>query len=72
MVQNGRTFQQEHPEVPVIHDRGRFLLVNLDPGKARELMEEAETCYGVTPLEENQVVFDVRRGVRGEVGCSLC
>ena len=59
VVQNGRTFQQEHPEVPVIHDRGRFLLVNLDPGKARQLVEKAETCYGVTPLAENQVVFDV-------------
>ena len=60
VVQNGRTFQQEHPEVPVIHDRGRFLLVNLDPGKARELMMGAETCYGVTPVEEDQTVFDVR------------
>jgi len=59
VVQNGRTFQQEHPEVPIIHDRGRFLLVNLDPGQARELMEEAETCYGVIPLEDNQVVFAV-------------
>ena len=27
VVQNGRLFQQEHPEVPVILDRGRFLLV---------------------------------------------
>ena len=60
VVQNGRTFQQEHPDLPIIHDRGRFLLVNLDPGKARELMEEAETCYGVIPLEDNQVVFAVR------------
>src|SRR6476646_7352663 len=60
VVQNGRTFQQEHPEVPVIHDRGRFLLVNLDPAKARELMMGAETCYGVTPVQENQTVFDVR------------
>jgi Zn-dependent M28 family amino/carboxypeptidase len=60
VVQNGRTFQREHPEVPVIHDRGRFLLVNLDPGTAHELMDGAETCYGITPLEENQVVFDTR------------
>jgi Peptidase family M28 len=60
VVQNGRTFQQEHPEVPIIHDRGRFLLVSLDPGQARELIEEAETCYGVIPLEDNQVVFAVR------------
>lgn len=60
VVQNGRTFQQEHPEIPVIHDRGRFLLVNLDASTARELLEGAETCYGITPATENQVVFDVR------------
>ena len=34
VVQNGRLFQQEHPEVPVILDRGRFLLVELDPARA--------------------------------------
>ena len=28
VVQNGRLFQQEHPEVPVILDRGRFCWLN--------------------------------------------
>jgi Peptidase family M28 len=60
VVQNGRLFQQEHPDVRVIFDRGRFLLVELDPNRARRLDEENETCYGVLPLEENQIVFDVR------------
>jgi Zn-dependent M28 family amino/carboxypeptidase len=60
VVQNGRLFQQEHPDVPVILDRGRFLLVELDPDHARQLGVKNETCYGVLPLEENQVVFDVR------------
>jgi Zn-dependent M28 family amino/carboxypeptidase len=60
VVQNGRLFQQEHSDVPVILDRGRFLLVELDPDHARQLGEKNETCYGVLPLEENQVVFDVR------------
>jgi Zn-dependent M28 family amino/carboxypeptidase len=46
--------------VPVIHDRGRFLLVNLDPGKARELIIGADSCYGVIPVEEDQTVFAVR------------
>jgi Peptidase family M28 len=59
VVQNGRLFQQEHPDVRVILDRGRFLLVELDPGRARRLDEENETCYGVLPLKENQIVFDV-------------
>jgi len=58
VVQNGRLFQQHHPEVPVLHDRGRFLLVKLDPRDARKLAKEAETCYGVMPLAGEQVVFD--------------
>jgi peptidase M28-like protein len=60
VVQNGRLFQQEHPEVPVIVDRGRFLLVELDPRLARRLGREGPTCYGVRPLGKNKVVFDVR------------
>src|SRR4029077_6875463 len=34
VVQNGRTLQQENPEVPVIHARGRFLLVTRARGIA--------------------------------------
>ena len=60
VVQNGRLFQQEHPHVPVILDRGRILLVDLDADQARQLAEKSPTCYGVLPLPENQVVFDVR------------
>ena len=60
VVQNGRLFQQEHPNVPVILDRGRMLLVELDADRARQLAEKSPTCYGVLPLPENQVVFDVR------------
>ena len=60
VVQNGRLFQQEHPNVPVILDRGRILLVELDADQARQLAEKSPTCYGVLPLPENQVVFDVR------------
>jgi Peptidase family M28 len=61
VVQNGRLFQQEHPEVPVILDRGRFLLVELDPARARRLGRKSPTCYGVLPLGKNQVVFDVQK-----------
>jgi len=60
VVQNGRLFQQEHPHVPVILDRGRILLVELDADQAHQLAEKSPTCYGVLPLPENQVVFDVR------------
>jgi hypothetical protein len=60
VVQNGRLFQQEHPNVPVILDRGRILLVELAADQARQLAEKSLTCYGVLPLPENQVIFDVR------------
>ena len=60
VVQHGRTFQQHHPDVPVLHDRGRFLLVQLDPDRARRLATEEETCFGVMPLADAQVVFEER------------
>ena len=59
VVQKGRLFQQEHPEVPVILDRGRFLLVELDPNRAYQLKVGDLPCYTIRPLEDNQVVFDV-------------
>lgn len=58
VVQNGRMFQQVHPEVPVILDRGRYLLVKLDPARAGQLADASRTCYGLFPLAKNQVVFD--------------
>ena len=60
VVQHGRTFQDHNPDVPVLHDRGRFLLVKLDPKEANRLAKKHETCYGLMPLAENQAVFEVR------------
>jgi Zn-dependent M28 family amino/carboxypeptidase len=59
IVQKGRLFQQERPEVPVIVDHGRFLLVELDPNRAQQLAVRELPCYTIRPLENNQVVFDV-------------
>jgi len=63
VVQHGRLFEQQHPDVPVLHDRGRFLLVQLDPARARQLQSEAETCYGIVPVTADQVVFEDRQPV---------
>jgi hypothetical protein len=60
VVQNGRLFQQENPDARVLVDRGRFLLVELDPTQAHRLEDKGETCYGIKPLGENEVVFEVR------------
>jgi hypothetical protein len=50
VVQNGRLFQQEQPDVPVIVDRGRILFVELEPEGVRQLEEKSTTCYGILPL----------------------
>ena len=57
VVQHGRLFQAHHPKVPVLHDRGRYLLVDLDPRQARRIGKRHPTCYGLYPLGAGDVVF---------------
>ena len=58
VVQNGRLFQQLNPDVPVIHDRGRYLLVQIAPERAQGLSGSHPTCYGIFPLAGREVVFE--------------
>ncbi|MFW3386691.1 UNVERIFIED_CONTAM: M28 family metallopeptidase [Kocuria sp. CPCC 205274] len=63
VIQNGRQFQQAHPEAPVLVDRGRYLVVDLDPAEAGRIVEPSERhlpCFGVRPLPANTVVFEQR------------
>lgn len=63
VIQNGRQFQQEHTEVPVLVDKGRYLVVDLDPAEAGRLTEPSERhlpCFGVRPLPADTVVFEQR------------
>ena len=58
VIQNGRCFQQERPEAQVLFDKGRYLVVALDPEEATQI--DGGVCFGIKPLEENTVAFDVR------------
>ncbi len=60
VVQKGRLFQQEHPEIPVLLDKGRFLVVDLEPELANKLNQREDPCYGLQPLGETQVAFIVK------------
>src|SRR3954447_222670 len=69
VVQKGRLFQREHPDVMVLADRGRFLLVDMDPNEAQKADTGDVPCYSVRPLEaldpagghrRNWVVFESR------------
>ncbi|WP_347265657.1 M28 family metallopeptidase [Paracoccus sp. (in: a-proteobacteria)] len=57
VVQKGRRFQQENPEVRVLLDQGRFLVVDLPPGRARALAGRREPCFHIEPLGANRTVF---------------
>lgn len=57
VVQQGRLFQRAHPEVPVLLDRGRYLLVQLPPEEAERLDPGDAPCYSVRPVEEGDPLF---------------
>lgn len=63
VVQKGRLFQQEQPEVPVLYDRGRYLVVALPPEEAGRL-GGAHPCYHVRPLPRNEDVFTVQEAAK--------
>jgi hypothetical protein len=72
VIQKGRLFQHHHPEIPVLLDKGRFLLVDIPPEKMKELQDPELPCYTVRPLQSfeptgpggSRSVFDLQ--VRGE------
>src|SRR3954452_12987066 len=69
IIQKGRLFQREHPDVALIVDKGRFLLVDMDPNAAQQLAKKKQPCYSVRTLDlleaigeigENRIVFEAR------------
>lgn len=59
IVQKGRLFQKEHPEVPILVDKGRFLVAELTRDRLEQLVIPEEPRYAVQPFQANTVVFDV-------------
>lgn len=56
--QKGRTFQDEHPDVPVLLDKGRFLVVDLPADRAQGLAPN--TRYRILPMPTSgSIVADV-------------
>src|SRR4051812_21386238 len=54
VIQKGRLFQREHPDVPVLLDKGRFLLVDLAPSRARKIGKSDVPCFAVQPVDALQ------------------
>ncbi len=65
VVQNGRLFQVDHPEVPVLLDTGRHLVVDLEPEVAQELEDSGGACWTLRPLPVGPVVTTPAASGRG-------
>lgn len=74
VVQAGRSFQRAHPEVPVLLDTGRHLVVAIEPESVNETTSVQETTsvhetapdagheadYAIEPLADRRVVYTRR------------
>ena len=70
LVQEGTLFRRAHPEVPVLLDRGRHMLVALDPGQVSRIAQH-RARFSLRSVVPNQVVFDIaQRPGTSPVTCS--
>ncbi|MET1088440.1 MAG: M28 family peptidase [Arthrobacter sp.] len=60
VTQISRLFQEDHPDVPVLVDKGRYLVVAFDPAAPPHTDGPHASDYEVRPLPSNTVVFDQR------------
>jgi Zn-dependent M28 family amino/carboxypeptidase len=58
VVQVGNRFQAEHPDVPVLYSKGRYLLVDLDPASAAARARDA--CYSIRPVGASATIYEER------------
>ena len=59
IVQEGRLFQRAHPDVRVVLDRGRHLVVELGRGQASRLNGLETPDYAIRPLEPGMTIVSV-------------
>ena len=60
VTQIARLFQEDHPDVRVVVDKGRYLVVDFDPDVPSLVDGPHASCYAVRPLPADTVVFDQR------------
>lgn len=58
VAQKGRLFEEDHSDVQVIVNKGRYLLVELTEAQAAVIRERDEPCYALRRFEPDIVVFD--------------
>jgi hypothetical protein len=57
VTQEGRSFQNAHPDIPVLFDKGRHIVVSLDRQRADRISGH-KARFSIRPVEKHAVVFD--------------
>jgi hypothetical protein len=57
VTQEGRLFQRAHPEVPVLFDKGRHLVVSLDQRQVNKVVAQ-RARFSIRPVTKNEIVFE--------------
>ena len=60
VIQTGSLFERAHPNVPIILNASRHLVVGLDRESAARI-SQASSGYKIQLLEPNKVIFDLRK-----------
>jgi FMN phosphatase YigB (HAD superfamily) len=67
VTQIGRLFQEDHPDVRVLVDKGRYLVVDVDAAAVPLADGPHASSYAVRPLPADTVVFDQRAAGPGRI-----
>jgi Peptidase family M28 len=67
VTQVGSSFQRDYPDVPVVLEKGRYLVVDVSSEELKSMDKNDENCWMLRPLPPNQVILDVIRPERREI-----
>jgi peptidase M28-like protein len=56
--QKGRLFQRAHPDVEVLVNKGRYLLVRMSAARAAQIRPSEEPCFRIEPAAGGRIVFE--------------
>jgi hypothetical protein len=71
VMQVGATFEQDHPEIPVVASKGRHLVVEVPAGQMQQLVASDETCWAIRPLPADVVLLETVSARQGERRASV-
>src|SRR5262245_10083366 len=57
VTQEGRLFQRAQPDVPVLFDKGRHLLVLLDERSVNNIVQH-EARFAIRPVVRNEIIYE--------------